>query len=135
MNVWPATAKSIAMLEKLVSFDTVSRNSNLAFIDFVQGLLKEHGIESRLVHNDDRTKANLLATIGPRIEGCRFENTGDDDWTNVNMCLMSGRPVSFIQDLYEPLYVQRPFASRTYRSPVRVHGPWNVARLRSRWFQ
>jgi acetylornithine deacetylase len=69
MNVSPSTAKSIAMLEKLVSFDTVSRNSNLAFIDFVQTLLKQHGIESRLVHNDDRTKANLLATIGPRIEG------------------------------------------------------------------
>jgi len=65
----PATAKSIAMLEKLVSFDTVSRNSNLAFIDFVGGLLKQHGVESRLVYNDDRTKANLLATIGPRIEG------------------------------------------------------------------
>ena len=65
----PATARSIAMLEKLVSFDTVSRNSNLAFIDFVMGLLKQHGIESRLVHNDDRTKANLLATIGPRVEG------------------------------------------------------------------
>ncbi len=65
----PATARSIAMLEKLVSFDTVSRNSNLAFIDFVMGLLKQHGIESRLVHNEDRTKANLLATIGPRVEG------------------------------------------------------------------
>ena len=65
----PATARSIAMLEKLVSFDTVSRNSNLAFIDFVSGLLKQHGIESRLVHNDDKTKANLLATIGPRVEG------------------------------------------------------------------
>ena len=64
-----ATARSIAMLEKLVSFDTVSRNSNLAFIDFVTGLLKSHGVESRLVHNDDKTKANLLATIGPRIEG------------------------------------------------------------------
>jgi acetylornithine deacetylase len=69
MNVSPDTARSIAMLKKLVSFDTVSRNSNLAFIDFVIGLLKQHGIESRLVHNDDRTKANLLATIGPRVEG------------------------------------------------------------------
>jgi len=65
----PDTTRSIAMLEKLVSFDTVSRNSNLAFIDFVSALLKQHGIESRLVHNDDRTKANLLATIGPRVEG------------------------------------------------------------------
>lgn len=69
MTVSPATAKSIAMLEKLVSFDTVSRNSNLAFIEFVQSLLKPYGIESRLIHNTERTKANLLATIGPRIEG------------------------------------------------------------------
>ena len=33
------TAASIAMLEKLVAFDTVSRNSNLAFIDYVRDLL------------------------------------------------------------------------------------------------
>ncbi len=64
-----ATVRSIAMLEKLVAFDTVSRNSNLAFISFVRELLTTRGIESRLVHNDERTKANLLATIGPRIEG------------------------------------------------------------------
>ena len=64
-----ATQKSIAMLEKLVAFDTVSRNSNLAFIGFVQELLNAHGIESRLVHNTEQTKANLLATIGPRIKG------------------------------------------------------------------
>lgn len=63
------TARSIAMLEKLVAFDTVSRNSNLAFIDYVRGLLGEYGIESRLVYNEDRSKANLLATIGPMIAG------------------------------------------------------------------
>ena len=64
-----ATARSIAMLEKLVAFDTVSRNSNLAFIDYVRDLLKAAGVESRLVFNEERTKANLLATIGPNIEG------------------------------------------------------------------
>lgn len=64
-----ATIRSIAMLEKLVAFDTVSRHSNLAFIDFVRSLLKEHGVESRLVYNEDRTKANLLATVGPNVAG------------------------------------------------------------------
>ena len=63
------TAASIAMLEKLVAFDTVSRNSNLAFIDYVSGLLGAHGIESRLVYNEDRSKANLLASIGPKVAG------------------------------------------------------------------
>jgi hypothetical protein len=36
------------------------------------------------------------------------ENTQDDDWTDVNMRLISGRPISFQMDLYQPLFVQRP---------------------------
>lgn len=36
------------------------------------------------------------------------ENTTDDDWNNVGLSLVSGRPVSFTQDLYEPLYLRRP---------------------------
>lgn len=36
------------------------------------------------------------------------ENTTDDDWKGVNLSLVSGRPVSFTQDLYEPLYLSRP---------------------------
>src|SRR5262249_44284478 len=36
------------------------------------------------------------------------ENTTDEDWTNVRMGLVSGRPISFRMDLYEPLYVPRP---------------------------
>jgi hypothetical protein len=36
------------------------------------------------------------------------ENQTDNDWTNVQLSLVSGRPISFIQDLYQPLYVPRP---------------------------
>src|SRR5208282_2633923 len=36
------------------------------------------------------------------------ENTQDEDWNNVNMALVSGRPISFQMDLYQPLYVSRP---------------------------
>jgi hypothetical protein len=36
------------------------------------------------------------------------ENTSDDDWSNVRMALVSGRPISFQMDLYQPLYVSRP---------------------------
>jgi hypothetical protein len=36
------------------------------------------------------------------------ENTTDDDWNNVKMALVSGRPISFQMDLYQPLYVPRP---------------------------
>ena len=36
------------------------------------------------------------------------ENTSDEDWNNVNLSLVSGRPISFVMDLYQPLYVPRP---------------------------
>lgn len=36
------------------------------------------------------------------------ENQTESDWTNVDLSLVSGRPISFIQDLYRPLYAQRP---------------------------
>ncbi|HYV36234.1 MAG TPA: hypothetical protein VE988_11050, partial [Gemmataceae bacterium] len=36
------------------------------------------------------------------------ENTSDDDWNNVRMVLVSGKPISFRMDLYEPLYIPRP---------------------------
>jgi uncharacterized membrane protein YgcG len=45
----------------------------------------------------------------PFLQGWALvENTTDEDWTNVKLSLVSGRPVSFIQDLYQPLYVPRP---------------------------
>ena len=36
------------------------------------------------------------------------DNAGDIDWKNVQLALVTGRPVSFIQNLLEPLYVRRP---------------------------
>lgn len=37
-----------------------------------------------------------------------LENTTDEDWTDVKLSLVSGRPVGFEMDLYEPLYLDRP---------------------------
>jgi acetylornithine deacetylase len=53
------------MLRRLVGFDTVSRNSNLAAIEFIRDYLDGFGIASRLSFDDDGRKANLFATIGP----------------------------------------------------------------------
>ena len=45
----------------------------------------------------------------PYIQGWAVvENTSDEDWQGVRLSLVSGRPVSFIQDLYQPLYLPRP---------------------------
>lgn len=57
------------VLEKLVAFPTVSRGSNLALIDWLEGYLQGHGIETHRHWNEDREKAALLAHAGPRIAG------------------------------------------------------------------
>ncbi len=36
------------------------------------------------------------------------ENQTDNDWNNVRLSLVSGRPISFVENLYQPLYVPRP---------------------------
>ena len=59
---------TLAMLERLVAFDTVSRNSNLALIAFVEDYLARFGIPNwRIDFGPD--KANLLARIGPEVPG------------------------------------------------------------------
>ena len=52
------------LLERLVGFDTTSRNSNLGLIEFVRDYLDRLGIASELVFDAAGAKANLLATIG-----------------------------------------------------------------------
>lgn len=52
----------------------------------------------------------IFPTTGePTLEGWAIvDNTTGDDWANVNLSVVSGRPISFITQLYEPRYVQRP---------------------------
>lgn len=59
----------LALLEKLVAFDTTSHLSNLDIIEFIGEYLLEYGIQSNLVPSPDGKKANLFATIGPMVEG------------------------------------------------------------------
>jgi len=61
--------RSRALLERLVGFATVSRESNLALIEFVRDYLQGLGVDSELIYNAERTKANLLASIGPAAPG------------------------------------------------------------------
>ena len=63
----PASAidalQSWDLIRQLVAFDTTSRASNLALIDWVRTYLGAHGIESTLTFDDERRKANLFATL------------------------------------------------------------------------
>ena len=59
-------------------------------------------VSYRLVLPDEETGK-------PYLQGWALvENTTDEDWNGVELSLISGRPVSFIQDLYKPLYLTRP---------------------------
>ncbi|SMF06969.1 acetylornithine deacetylase [Tistlia consotensis] len=57
------------MLAILVGFDTTSRESNLKLIDWVEAYLADYGVACRRSYDDAGGKANLLATIGPSVEG------------------------------------------------------------------
>ncbi len=65
----PVRLPTVEILDKLVSFDTTSRNSNLSLIDWVRHYLDGYGVTYRLSHDETGGKANLHAIVGPRIEG------------------------------------------------------------------
>src|SRR5204863_2739492 len=46
----------------------------------------------------------------PFLQGWAIvDNASDEDWKNVHVTLVSGRPISFQMNLYQPLYVARPW--------------------------
>ena len=57
------------MLRRLISFNTISALSNKDMIQFIADYLAGHGINSSTGGNEDGTKADLIATIGPNVEG------------------------------------------------------------------
>jgi len=65
----PQTMTPKDMLAKLVSFNTESQRSNLELIHFCRDYLAGLGIESTLAFNAEGDKANLYATIGPKLDG------------------------------------------------------------------
>ncbi|MDX1922276.1 MAG: M20/M25/M40 family metallo-hydrolase [Alphaproteobacteria bacterium] len=60
----------IEILKDLVAFDTTSHKSNLMMIDYIRAKLAVcHGVRTHLDMNADGTKANLIASIGPEVDG------------------------------------------------------------------
>lgn len=60
---------TVELLERLVAFDTTSRNSNLPLIDFVTAYLDAHDVPYRLSFDETGQKANIHAIIGPQTAG------------------------------------------------------------------
>jgi acetylornithine deacetylase len=57
--------ESIRFLDTLIAFPTVSRDSNLALIGYVEQVLGDCGAETRRIASEDGRKANLYAVLGP----------------------------------------------------------------------
>ena len=79
---------ALAILDRLIAFDTVSHRSNLPLIQYVRDLLAEYGIACTLIPDATGEKANLLARVGPEgIPGVVLSGHVDvvpvegQDWT------------------------------------------------------
>src|SRR5437870_2096564 len=56
-----------------------------------------------------KTSYRLSVDAKAQLQGwAAVENVTDEDWNDVRVVLVSGRPISFQMDLYPPLYVPRP---------------------------
>jgi hypothetical protein len=84
-----------------------------------------------LGNSTDKAVAATRPTMADgKLQGWAIvENQTDNDWNNVQLSLVSGRPISFVEDLYQPLYIPRPvvepelFASlrpQTYADATRI---------------
>ena len=60
---------SLAILDRLISFDTVSHRSNLSLINFVEDYLRVRNFRLHKIEDSKQDKAALYAEIGPQTEG------------------------------------------------------------------
>lgn len=98
-----------ALMVLAMSKSTDKKSVSLSFLgagkrDVSVGYIQEAPVwktSYRLVLEDDAK---------PLLQGWAIvENTTEADWDNVNLTLVSGRPISFVMDLYQPLYIDRPW--------------------------
>ncbi|MES1989347.1 MAG: acetylornithine deacetylase [Pseudomonadota bacterium] len=85
------------LIEKLISFDTTSRNSNLELIGFVESYLSGYGIASQRVANEDNTKTNLFATIGPADKAGGIVLSGHTDVVPIDGQDWQSEPFSVVE--------------------------------------
>lgn len=69
MDQTTSLENSLDIINRLVKFNTVSSNSNLELIEYVEKYLRTFGISSRITYDRQQRKANLFATIGPNGNG------------------------------------------------------------------
>lgn len=56
---------SLEIAKNLISFPTISSESNLDLIKYVSNYFDSYGVRHSIIENQDHRKANIIATIGP----------------------------------------------------------------------
>lgn len=80
-------SKTLEILERLVGFNSVSANSNLDIIDYIEGYLTARGFCTHRIIDPTSTKAGLFATLGPAGQGILLSGHTDvvpvegQDWS------------------------------------------------------
>lgn len=123
-----------AALDVLVrNLDRSRKQAHLSFAGEARSVSVGYMLEApiwkasyRLVRRED----------GVLLQGwAHVENQLDEDWDNVSLTLVSGRPISFIQNLYDPIYVKRPEVKQELHEsvvpPEHRDRPAQAARLRA----
>ena len=65
----PVTLSATKILENLISFPTISCDTNLPLVDWVEEYLNGHGINCHRHYNEVGDKAAIMAHVGPNTEG------------------------------------------------------------------
>ena len=60
---------TVTILERLVSFDSVSGRPTQDIVGYIKDYLASYGVESTLSFDDSGERANVFATIGPDLDG------------------------------------------------------------------
>lgn len=146
------TSAAVALLARLVAFDTTSRNSNAALIGFVAESLRAQGIEPRVQTDPATGKQNLHAIIGPRVaggialsghvdcvpvdgqawradpftlrrEGGRLIGRGAVDMKGFGACALAAVPMFLAAGLHRPVHILLTFDEETTFAGAQMLAP------------
>ena len=93
----PVALDPLQMLQRLVAFDTTSRNSNMELVAWVCDYVRAFGIEPLLLPSEDGVKANLVLSIGPDTRSDGVMLTGHSDVVPVDGQRWSSDPFTLVE--------------------------------------
>ena len=92
-----------------------SREQKSVYVDSARDAMRKLSIAYTIPMPIWKSSYRLVLDAGtakkPMLEGWAIiDNTTNEDWTRVDLSVISGRPISFISRLYEPKFLQRQIA-------------------------